>query len=40
MNHYFSENPEIKSNKRNINYIINNKKLISLYGLNNNFIAK
>ena len=26
MNHYFSENPEIKSNKRNINYIINNKK--------------
>ena len=26
MNHYFSENPEIKSNKRNINYTINNKK--------------
>ncbi len=25
MNHYFSENPEIKSNKRNIKYIINNK---------------
>lgn len=25
MNHYFSENPEIKSNKKNIKYTINNK---------------